>query len=129
VPARDPLPRWSRWFLGVVGVLVVGVIAWGAWPKWASAPISSVTVSGARLDISVSSCGATDHRADVHADDEVVTITASAYDEPDNVDCAGGGQLTVTLDEALGDRLLVDGSDDHVLTCEPAGATVQECVR
>jgi hypothetical protein len=35
----------------------------------------------------------------------------------------------ILLDEPLGDRVLVDGSDDHLLTCEPVGAAVQACVR
>jgi hypothetical protein len=125
--AREPLPRWSRWFIGVVGFCVVGLIAWGAWPKWSSATIGSVTVEGARLEVLSDACGS-DVRTDVDEGADAVTLTVSVYDEGSQGDC-GGSQTTVALDEPLGDRLLVDGSDDVVLTCEPSGAATQECGR
>ena len=124
--ARDPLPRWSRWFLGIVGLCVIGLVAWGAWPKWSTATIHSVTVEEARLEVVSDACG-TDDRVEVGEADDAVTITHSVR-EPRGADCSGS-QVTVTLDEPLGDRALVDGSDDHVLVCEPTGADAQACRR
>jgi hypothetical protein len=124
--ARDPLPRWGRWFIGVVGLLVVGMIAWGAWPKWSTATIGSVSVDGARLEVLSDACSS-EVRAEYRVRAESVVITVSARAQR-NVDCSGSVS-TIVLDEPLGDRLLVDGSDDAVLTCEPAGAVTQECVR
>ena len=122
----QPLPRWSRWFLGVVGLCLIGLVAWAAWPKWSTATIHSVTVEGARLELLSDACG-TDDRVEVDEADDSVTITHSVRELRD-ADCSGS-QVTVTLEEPLGERVLVDGSDDAVLTCAPAGAATQECVR
>jgi hypothetical protein len=122
----DPLPRWSRWFLCIVGLCVVGLIVWSAWPRWSTATIGSVSVDGTRLEVLSDACSS-ELQAEhfVRAESVVITIRERAQR---NVDCAGSVS-TILLDEPLGDRELVDGSDDHVLTCEPAGASVQACVR
>lgn len=124
--ARDPLPRWSRWFLGLVGLCLVGLIVWSAWPKGSTATIGSVSVDGARLEIMSDACSSeVEAEHFVRAESVVITVRARAER---NVDCSGSVS-TILLDEPVGERLLVDGSDDHVLTCEPPGAAEQECVR
>jgi hypothetical protein len=126
VAASDPLPRRYRWYGLALLVVLVGLVAWNAWPRWTNGTIHSVTVDGDRLVLLSDACG-TNVRADVEERDDAVTVTVRVRELRDT-DCVGI-DLPVVLDAPLGDRLLVDGSDDADLTCEPRGAAIQECVR
>jgi hypothetical protein len=126
VAAGDPLPRRYRWYGVALLVVLVVLVAWNARPRWANAAIHSVTVDGARLVLLSDACG-TNVRADVEEREDAVTITVRVRELRDT-DCVGI-DLPVVLDTPLGDRVLVDGSDDADLTCEPRGAAIQECVR
>lgn len=73
--------------------------------------ITAAESDGTTVSMAIAACDA-NPRAEVQESEESVTITVTAdRPGPDREDCGGG--LTVDLSEPLGQRSLIDGSNDE----------------
>lgn len=102
-----------RWLLPTAAV-AVALVAWFGWSalgdtvKWDSA----TAVSDRVLTISYSGSECEDHHsASVHEGDDKVKVTVKTWEFSTGCSDVGASRkITVTLDRALGDRQLIDGS-------------------